>query len=590
MDIPTILSMSPLFARLLPEAIAALAGRVTEREIKSGETLFSEGEPAESLYIVSSGRMRAVLANGAIAGDIGRGEPIGEIGLLAGENRGATVYAVRDSMLLCIRREDLSEIIHLYPQSLLEVTRVIIKRLRQNQHLRKLESARSSRAFALIPATPDVDVAAVARALQAAFSKHAPSRILDRTTIEADLGAGAATVAFENGPANERLLDYLAAQEANHQYLIYCADREPDAWSRRCMGQTDRVLVVARSDMPVANTRMLEELQRSGSRAPVELIMLRPEGAEPGEVMGLRTLTTARAHYFLRPENASDIGCISRQLTGRGIGLVLGGGGARGFAHLGLMRALHELDIPIDVVGGSSMGAFFAALVACGYGHNEMAHIARETFVKRNYLNDYLFPTVALIRGRKFVRRMQEIFGDRQIEQLRVPYYCVSSNLTRGGAVVHDRGPLYLWLATSMCVPGVAPPVAYKGELLVDGAVCNSLPTDIMQGLERGPIIASDVSTEGDLRIPGVEGPDPEALFRWKSEGKRPGLFSIIFRTASLTSESGVAARAQRADLYIRMPVTGVALFDWKRMDEIVDRGYRVSMEKLSAMRSQLVI
>jgi NTE family protein len=188
---------------------------------------------------------------------------------------------------------------------------------------------------------------------------------------------------------------------------------------------------------------------------------------------------------------------------------------------------------------------------------------------------------VSLIRGRKFLRRLTDIFGDRRIEELPTPYYCVSTNLTRGSAAVHDRGPLDVWLGTSMCIPGVAPPVAYKGELLVDGAVVNSLPTDIMQALERGPIIASDVSTEGGIGAPGIEGPDPEGLLNWAHADKRPSLLSILFRTATLTSESGVAARAARADLYLRMPVTGIGLFDWKRIDELADRGYQYAMERL---------
>lgn len=588
MDIRAILAASPLFQRLTPEALSALTGRVEVKDVSSGETLFREGDAADCLYIVASGRMRAVLGNGAIAGDIGRGEPIGEIGLLAGENRGATVYAVRDSHLLVIKRDDLAELIQQFPQSLLEVTRVIIKRLRQNQHLRKLESTRSSRAYAVVAASPSVDAVAVARELHEAFCQRASSLLLTSEGVDVVLGDGVSQAPFDSGAANESLMDFLHEREGDHQYLIYSAT-EADAWACRAMRQVDRILVVADSSDAVGGSAMLELLKTSGTRAPVELILLRPEGAPPGDVLGWRSMAKARAHYFLRLGKPSDLQALARQLTGRGVGLVLGGGGARGFAHLGLLRALNELQIPVDVVGGASMGGFFSALTACGHDVAAMTEIARDTFVKRNYLNDYLFPSVALIRGRKFARRLSDIFSDRQIEHLRTPFFCVSTNLTRGAAVVHDRGPLAIWVATSMCVPGVAPPVAYKGELLVDGAVVNSLPTDVMQSWERGPIIASDVSTEGDLRAPGIEGPDPEGLFKWEAVGKRPGLFSIIFRTATLTSESGVAARAQRADAYVRMPVSGIALFDWKRMDEIIERGYKAAMEKLAPLKAELL-
>jgi len=162
-----------------------------------------------------------------------------------------------------------------------------------------------------------------------------------------------------------------------------------------------------------------------------------------------------------------------------------------------------------------------------------------------------------------------------------MPYFCVSTNLTQASTMVHDGGPLCTWVGTSMAIPGVAPPMVYHGDLLVDGAVTNSLPTDVMQELGRGPIIASDVSTEGGLRAPGIEGPDPEALLRRDGNSAQVSLIDILFGGMALTSESGVKLRASRADLYLRMPVAGIALFAWKRLDEIAQRGYEHAMQQL---------
>jgi len=152
---------------------------------------------------------------------------------------------------------------------------------------------------------------------------------------------------------------------------------------------------------------------------------------------------------------------------------------------------------------------------------------------------------------------------------------------------VHDTGLLASWVGTSMAIPGVAPPVAYRGDLLVDGAVTNSLPTDVMHALGRGPIIASDVSTEGGLKAPGIDGPDPEALLRRDGNRAQISLIDILFGGMALTSESGVRLRASRADLYLRMPVSGVALFAWKRLDEIVERGYEHAMQRLQEFRKE---
>lgn len=588
MELRSVLAESALFANLSTEAVDALAAIASPLELHSGERLFAENDPAEHLFIVATGRLRAMVGD-VLVGYVGVLEPIGEIGLLSGENRTATVEAIRDTLLIQIRRDQLMEFLVANPSALVAITRVLIGRLRQNQRQQTLTSARSARTFAVIPASPDIDAQSLARDLHQRLSALSPCRLLDARAVDEELGEGVAHTPITDSAGNAQLVEWLNRLERNHRYLIYASGPDPNPWARRCMRQADRVLVVARAqDLPLA-TPMVDALRRSGILAAVELVLLRPAGAPGGDVTAWKAQTEARAHYFVRPDNDDDLAALARQLTGRAVGLVLGGGGARGFAHLGLLRALEEEGIKVDVAGGSSMGAFISALVACGYTSHEMLPLLRETFVTHNYLNDYMFPRIALIRGRKFLRRLRQLFGEVRIEHLRMPWFCVSTNLTRGTAVVHDQGPLETWLAASMAVPGIAPPVVYKGELLADGAVVNSLPTDIMQGLERGPIIASDVSTEGDIRAPGIEGPDPEGLLTWPGPGEPPNLRDILFRTATLTSESGVRRRAASADVYIRMPVLGIGMFDWKRMDEIIERGYQVAKEKLAEGREVLL-
>jgi NTE family protein len=336
---------------------------------------------------------------------------------------------------------------------------------------------------------------------------------------------------------------------------------------------------------------VLRELREGGLLAPVELVLLRPEGDPSPHTLAWLDETGARAHYFVHPWDERELASLARQVTGRGVGLVLGGGGARGFAHIGLVRALEQLQIPVDVMGGTSMGAFMSALLACGIDSLEMAHVARETFIRTNYLNDYAVPRASLIRGRKFAARLLEIFGDRTIEELRRTYFCVSTNLTSGATVVHDRGPLAVWVGTSMAVPGVAPPVAYEGELLCDGGLVDNLPTDVMQKLERGAIVASNVSTEGALRVPGagLGQPDPEALLRWRGDGDAPRLSEILVRTATLTGATSMRIAAERADVYLRMPVQGYGMFDWKQLEELIELGYEHALEQLAPVRDTLM-
>lgn len=581
MNIREVLGQCPLFAGAAEADLDDLAASTRVRSVASGETLLAIGMPADHLYILAAGRMRVELADGTLVSDIGGLEPIGEMSLLSSESRTATVFAVRDSKVLEIGREALDEIFQSHPNVLLAMSRTIISRLRQNHRVATLAASRRSRCFALLAAGPEIDLSQFAKHFAAALRPNGEAQVIDIERVDEALGGGTAHTQKGEGGREDTLINWLQELEFDHRHLVYIGGTEAGPWTRRCSRQADRILVLADASLPPEASPAIRELLASGLRTAVDLILIRPEGAPAGEVMAWRRMVGAQSHFFYRPGHEQDVARIARSLTGRGIGLVLGGGGARGFAHIGLLRALEELKIDIDVYGGTSMGGFIGALAAHGHSSAEVLEIMRESFVSNNFLNDYILPKVSLIRGRKFRRRLKEVFEDQQIEDLRVPFFCVSTNLTQGCSMTHEDGPLGLWVGASMCVPGIAPPMAYRGDLLVDGAVINSLPTDVMQDLQRGLIIASDVSTEGELRAPGVEGPDPEVLLRWKSTEKRPSLFSILFRTATLTSGSGVAARAALADLYLHMPVGSVGIFEWKQIDELVDIGYRYAMEKL---------
>ncbi|HEX4872299.1 MAG TPA: patatin-like phospholipase family protein [Nevskiaceae bacterium] len=592
MNAVEILARTRLFSGLAPDVLERLAARSRERALAAGDLLFAIGDPAQQLFVVAMGRLRVTLADGSIANDIDRHEPVGEIALLAGEPHSARCQAIRDSRLLVIEREELMDCLHQHPQAWAELTRMVIQRLRQNLRGRSaVVRPPAIQALSLIPGSGQVDLLPLAQALSDAIDRG-HSRVIDSALVDHHLGLGMAQASFGSSPGEQRLQEWLQAQERTWKHLVWVGDAEANGWTARCLRHADRVVVVVDAREAPGATLPAWLERRSRLAAPLDLLLLHSgERPPPGRVQAWCEALHPQGHYLLRPGDRQGLLRLARHLSGRALGLVLGGGGARGFAHLGLMRALEELRLPVDLVGGSSMGAFLGGLMAQGHDAHSIRHIARESFVDHNYLNDYVLPRVALIRGRKFLNHLRRVFADGAIEDLAIPYFCVSTNLTQGSAVVHRDGPLHLWVGTSMAVPGVAPPVAWRGDLLVDGAVVNSLPTDIMQAMGRGPILASDVSTEGALALPGVEGPDPEALLRRSrlsdDENQRPGLLSILFRTATLTSESGRAARAARADLYLRMPVGGVALFDWQRMDEIIERSYQKALPLLERWKSE---
>jgi len=571
------LAECPLFVDLAGYALDTLAACAEVITVRGGESLFTIGDEPEAFYLVAAGRLRALLANGHVAGNIGRLEPIGEIGVLAGEPRGATIFALRDSILYRFGREAFHAFLLEHPAALLAISRVLIARLRQNARAQRLQTLRQTRTYVVYAGDDHPGAAALVTALCRELSRRGKVMRVDAAAVDAALGRGAAATPSAAGAPDALLLEWLSRLESSHDYLVYDASGHP-AWCQRALHQADRVLVLGHVDELPLPARAAA-LKAHRLRAPVDVVLHR--SGKAANCLAWRAAYGAQGHYYLRPGHAADIESLARQISGHGLGVVLGGGGARGFAHIGLLRALQELKVPLDLVGGTSMGAFVAALHASGQDATTITETMRETFVRQNLLSDYLFPRVALIEGKKLRRRLIALFGDTQAEQLAMPFFCVTTNLTQGAAMVHSEGPLAAWVGTSMCIPGVAPPVAYRGDLLADGAVVNSLPTDVMQALGRGPIVASDVSTEGSVAAPGVEGPDFEAVFKTVNGERRVNLIDILFRVSTLTSESGVKARAAHADLYLRMPVGGIPTFGWKQLDAIVEKGYRHAMEHL---------
>ncbi|MDX1802878.1 MAG: patatin-like phospholipase family protein [Alcanivorax sp.] len=576
----------PLFTALPEAALAALAELAEPLSLDIGESLCQAGETPQYLFVLLSGRLSLVSEEGE-ASLIDPGAIIGARAMLGERPYRHQVHALRDSQLLRFPAGSLSPFLLDYPQVTLALTRYLVS---DRPQVRPTGHPARQGTLALVPASPGVPVANLAEALVRRLGGWPRARMVTLAHVEAALGAGCSEPSVDS-VAGRALSEHLRQLESCHHHLIYVADRNDGAWAERCLRHGDRVLMLTEAGVEPTPVPVLARLPRP-LQAPMELVMLCARGDQSAHTRGWRELLKARSHYYVQPWYGPDLDALARQITGRGLGLVLGGGGARGFAHIGLIRALEQLQMPVDVMGGTSMGAFVSALLACGLNAVEMAQVARDTFVSRNYLNDYTLPRVSLIRGRKFHQRLLSVFGERDIESLWRSYFCVSSNLTSGEAVVHEFGSLATWVGTSMCVPGVAPPVLYEGELLCDGGVVDNLPTDVMQAMERGVIIASSVSAQSDIELAEMKSslPDPGALLRRERGRRWPGFGEILLRTATLNSDTVVyPASVARSDVCLHMPVTDVGMFDWKALDTLIERGYRHALQVLTPLRDTLI-
>ena len=268
------------------------------------------------------------------------------------------------------------------------------------------------------------------------------------------------------------------------------------------------------------------------------------------------------------------------------MGLVLGGGGARGFAHLGVIKAMRELGIPIDRLGGASMGSIFAAGAAMYDDADELLLLSAKQF---NRLIDYTVPLVSLLKAKRITANLHSVFGGVDVVDVWTPLYCVSTNLTRSRIEVHRRGDLVTAIRASIAIPGVLPPVPFGEDLLVDGGVLNNVPADVMRADPSiATVIAVDVaSTAGPTTNSNygnyVSGFNALRHFFVRKQSPYPGVASVLMRTMITGSEGRRATMRTdgTADLYLDIEMQGVGLLEFDKMTPVVERGYAAALPRL---------
>ena len=536
-------------AEVDPATLEALAAGAVHFSLPAGSLLFEAGSEPDGVYLVASGRLGVRTQGMArLTAEIERSELVGETAWLLKEQRSAAVFAMRDSELLLLPTSLLDAVAAKSAQFTMALARLCARRLRRSNLTDG--AAKRARIFTIIPNSIEIDVASLATRLVAEFGRAG------RTELVWDVRASTHTAAWFNGI------------EESNDYVVYVADPTASGWTRQCCRQADVILLVGGAGAAAKPwpSGTAEAALARGAR--VELALLHDDRIEPqAATRWLQSSPVALHHHIV---GAADMARLARLLTRRGVGLVLSGGGARGFAHLGVIRAMREASVPIDFVGGSSIGAIIAAGVAIGWSDEEMRMRYRRSFVDTNPVNDYTFPFVALTRGRKVSRLLEREYGDVLIEDLPQPYFCISANLTTGRTVEHRGGRLADALRASVAIPGVMPPV-YRGEdVLVDGAAINNLPVDIMQAHAPGLVIGSDV------------GADRFSLAR---RGKRAfNIFQILMHSGMVNSASSAAAQRELADVLLKPPLPNIDLLNWQAFDRAIQAGYDYARLALEAL------
>ncbi|KAH8367783.1 hypothetical protein KR084_002771 [Drosophila pseudotakahashii] len=593
--------------------------------LESGRAVYRQDESSDSTYIVLSGRMRSVITHPGgkkeIVGEYGKGDLVGIVEMITETSRTTTVMAVRDSELAKLPEGLFNAIKLRYPIVVTKLISFLSHRFLGSMQTRSGSGAPGApveanpvthkySTVALVPITDEVPLTPFTYELYHSLCAIGPVLRLTSDVVRKQLGPNI----FE--AANEyRLTSWLAQQEDRNIITLYQCDSSLSAWTHRCMRQADVILIVGLGDRSHLVGKFEREIDRLAMRTQKELVLLYPEttNARPANtlswlnarpwvtkhhhVLCVKRIFTRKSQYRINdlysrvllsePNMHSDFSRLARWLTGNSIGLVLGGGGARGAAHIGMLKAIQEAGIPIDMVGGVSIGALMGALWCSERNITTVTQKAREWSKKMTkwflQLLDLTYPITSMFSGREFNKTIHDTFGDVSIEDLWIPYFTLTTDITASCHRIHTNGHLWRYCRASMSIAGVFPPFCdYRdGHLLLDGCYTNNVPADVMHNLGAAHIIAIDVGSQDDTDLTNY-GDDLSGWWllykKWNpftSPVKVPDLPDIQSRLAYVSCVRQLE-EVKNSDYceYIRPPIDKYKTLAFGSFDEIRDVGY----------------
>ena len=568
----------PAFAALPADSLTELADGIEWLRIPGGEAIVDQGDHGDCAYFIVRGRARAATRNadGAekVVGDLGPGQPIGELALIAGVPRTATVRAARDTEVVRLTAQAFDRFVHHHPDATLPMVGVLAGRLEQTLTGRP-------------PAQDQVSTIAV---LDMTDEPGAASSFIDALGARAPVERVRVTTGGDHDQSLQALIASIDAQDERHGVTVLDVDTSSDAAVQRGLRQADAIVVVCDATAP-AQTRdaraALEQLRLAGCEPRVHALVVQPQHRQH-PINTARLVEGFDAHHHVRVGSASDFARAARHLLGLAVGLVLGGGGARGMAHVGAYRVLHEAGVPIDAVGGSSSGGIVSAQVAAGWTPDEVQTRNREGFTKAHLSRAFTFPVLSLLSERTAAAMFATMFGSLDLEDLWLPCFVTTVDLTTCRLRLQSRGPVAKWTRATASPPGIWPPVpAPDGSLHVDGALLDNLPVLPMR--ERGAtrVIAVSVSRQSDFSVAaGTEAPTPMAQARGIASKRRatgfPHLVQVLNRSALVTGLAGHAVARAQSDIYVEPAVEMFALGEYERVDEIAPLGETAMRQALA--------
>lgn len=569
------------------ETLAFASGSVSWKTLVQGEALVTEGDRSDAMYFVVRGRVVAsrydpVNDETVIVGESGRGEAVGEIGLLANTPRTATVSAARDTVVAELSEAVFLSLVERQPRMAIDLCLRAIARATEN----RLHSAATNVLAVVGAGVPEIS--SITAWIVETLSEFGTVSHLSPELVDGTLGLPGISQTPRNEIGDIRVSRMVHELELEADHLVVSLGGNPGPWTRRALGMADRVLILVPADMTETQAQEVDSLLGGCPTAVARtLVIVQPSASVvPSGSTQVKERFGAESVIQVVGSSKADVARLARISVGRGNALILGGGGGRGFAHIGVFRALTEFGFPIDIVGGTSIGAVMGTVIADAKSSDEITRWAATHFPR---VLDYTLPVVSLIKGNRIARAATDTFADRDVEDLWRTYFAISADLTSSRTHVHDSGSVALAIRATSAIPGVMPPVPYGEALLIDGGVLNNLPIDVARSITpRGKVVAVDVAPP---RGPGAHGDYGLSVSGWAAlrssfgsdRSPYPRISAVLMRsmiTASM-QERDRQVQDDLADCYLDLDIRGVSMLDFDDPATVAQQGYEAATPAL---------
>jgi len=584
-----------VFGDMAPAVINQLQNELGWVTLETGQVLFKQGESGTDMCILVNGRLRISYRDGLdidrVLGEVTSGDTVGEFSLLTDEPRSATVYAVRESNVVRLTREVFYRLIDTHPKAMLNITQSIVRRQQRSQNVGNIQRKRTALAVAIIPIHRELPAEFV-RGMLRELQTHGSAMLLDTEKFDAEFGMKGAADTDTDEPMSAVIAGWLSKLENDFDSLLYVASPGWTAWTRRCLRQADRVYLVGYADETPGQTMVEEAIARQSPNLTPELILLHsPRVTVPSGTGAWLSQRKLKVHHHIRLGDLRHYRRLARRMTGKSLGLVLSGGAARGFAHIGVIQALEELGVELDMMGGTSIGA----LIAAAYDLNPSAETLVKTtarFASSRALFDYTPPFLSIMSSRKISQVYKDLFGELMIEDCWTPFFAVSSNMSRAIPMMLTTGSIRRAIRATTAIPGVFTPMLIDNEVMVDGGLLDNFPInaarEFMGGGRLIGVLASPLSDNipfYDLNDEYVSG--WRILFnRLNPMAKRlqlPSMPGLIMRSAELSNVLRIrtALQASKNDLVLQLETNRFGILEFAAYKQLIALGHELSKSKI---------